>query len=313
MKAAELKTYGGTESILFNKNAPAPKVQPGKVVVEVYAAGVNPFDWKVRAGFMKQTMPLRFPVVLGGDFSGVVSEVGAGVTDYKVGDAVYGQASIFNGGSGALAEYDLAPVKAIARKPKNLNHLEAAAIPLTGVSAIQALVEHANLQSGQKILIHGGAGGIGTIAIQLAKHLAAYVATTVSADDVDYVKKLGADEAIDYKKEKFEESLSGFDAVYDTVGGETYAGSFKILKPGGVIVSMLEKEDRELMEQYGVKAISQFTQVTNARLNKLSELVESGVIKVHIDKIFPLSEAAEALTYLQQGHPRGKVVANVHA
>ena len=165
-----------------------------------------------------------------------------------------------------------------------------------------------NLKGIQKILIHGGAGGIGTIAIQLARHLGAYVATTASAKDLQHVKELGADEAIDYRNQSFENMLHDYDAVYDTVGGETYVKSFRVLKRSGIIVSMVEQPNSELMEQYGVNAIGQFTQVSSERLSKLAELADKRVIKVHVDRTFPLEQAGEALAYLQNGHPQGKVV-----
>ncbi len=308
MKAAQIKKYGGSEVVEINKNAPKPAVSPGCLLVEVHAAGVNPVDWKIREGYMQQMVPLQFPATLGGDFSGVVAEVGEGVSVFKKGDEVYGYASVLSGGSGSFAEFALADAKATARKPKNINHVEAGALPLTGASACQALVDHIGISRSKKILIHGGAGGIGTIAIQLAKHLGAYAATTASAKDLQHVKELGADEAIDYKNQSFEDMLHNYDAVYDTVGGETYVRSFKVLKKDGIIVSMLEQPNSELMKQYGVDAIGQFTQVNSERLSKLAELVDKRVIKVHVYKTFPLERAGEALEYLQKGHPSGKVV-----
>lgn len=311
MKAAQMIKYGGTEAIAVKEDVPRPVLGEGKVLVEVYAASVNPFDWKLRAGYMKDNIPLDFPVTLGGDFSGVIVDAGSGVSNFKENDEVYGQASFLSGGSGSLAQFDLADPKTIALKPKNVDHVQAAALPLTGVSAVQGITEHINLQPGQKILIHGGAGGIGTAAIQLAKHIGAYVATTVSADDFDYVKSLGADEVIDYKNQKFEDLLSDFDAVFDTVGGDTYTRSFKVLRKGGIVVSMLEQPNQELMEQYGVKAIAQGTKVNTECLTKLAALVDEGVLKEHIDKVFPLDQAGEALTYLKEGHPEGKVVVKI--
>jgi len=308
MKAAQIKKYGGSEVVEINKNAPKPTVSRGHLLVEVNAAGVNPVDWKIREGYMQQMAPLQFPATLGGDFSGVVAEVGEGVSGFKKGDEVYGHASILVGGSGSFAEFVSADIKVTARKPENITHVEAGALPLTGVSAWQALVDHMGLSRGKKILIHGGAGGIGSIAFQLARHLGAYVATTVNAKDIQYVKELGADETIDYKNQTFEGMLHDYDAVYDTVGGETYVRSFKVLRKGGIIVSMLEQPRPELMEQYGVNAIGQMTQVNTERLSKLAELVSKRVIKVHVDKTFPLEQAGEALAYLQSGHPRGKVV-----
>ncbi len=305
MKAARISKYGGSEVVEINKNTPKPTASRGQLLVEVHAAGVNPIDWKIREGYLKQ---MQFPITLGGDFSGVVVQVGEGISGFKSGDEVYGYASILSGGSGSFAEFALADPKFTAHKPKNISHVEAAALPLTGVSAWQALVDHIGLSRGKKILIHGGTGGIGTIAIQLARHLGAYVAATASADGIKYVRELGADEAIDYRNQSFENMLHNYDAVYDTVGGETYEKSFKVLKKGGMIVSMLEQPRSELMQQYGVNAIGQFTQVTGERLSKLALLIEKGVIKVHVDKTFPLDKAGEALAYLQNGHPRGKVV-----
>jgi NADPH:quinone reductase-like Zn-dependent oxidoreductase len=237
-----------------------------------------------------------------------VQEVGSGVTGFKKGDEVYGRDGMLGSGSGSFAEFISVDAKVTVRKPKNVSHVEAAALPLTGLSAVQALTEHIGLSKGKKILIHGGAGGIGTMAIQLAKHLGAYVATTASEKDIKYVKELGADEVIDYRKQPFEDLVHGYDAVYDTVGGETYTRSHKVLKKGGIIVSMLEQPNSDLMKRYGVKAIGQFTQANNERLNKLTGLVEKGAIKVHVDKTFPLEKAREALDYLQQGTAQGKVV-----
>ncbi len=311
MKAAQIKKYGSSEVVEINNNAPKPAVSEGHLLIEVYAAGINPVDWKIREGYMAQMLPLKFPATLGGDFSGVVVEVGGGVSGFKKGDEVYGQASALRGGSGSFAEFVLADIKVTARKPKNIGHVEAAALPLTGVSAWQALVDHIGLSRGKKILIHGGAGGIGTMAIQLAKYLGAYVATTAGEKDLQYVRELGADEAIDYKNQSFQDMLNNFDAVFDTVGGDTYEKSFKVLRKGGIIVSMLEQPNQELMKRYGVNAIGQFTQVNSERLSRVAELAEKGVIKMHVDKIFPLDKAREALDFLQTGHPRGKVVLKI--
>lgn len=311
MKAAQIKRYGGSEVVEINKNAVSPAASPGKLIVEVDAAGVNPVDWKIREGYMQQTRSPSFPITLGSDFSGLVIEIGEGVSGFKKGDEVYGQAIVLGGGSGSFAEFASVNEKNVAYKPKKVNHLEAAALPLAGVSAYQALVDHMVLFKGKKILIHGGAGGIGAFAIQLAKHLGAYVTTTASTDSIKYVKDLGADEFIDYRKQSFEDLLHDYDAVFDTVGGDTYIKSFKVLKKGGVIISMLEHPHTDLMGKHGVNAIAQFTHVTSERLAKLAELIDQGAVKVHIDRIFPLEEAAEALSYQQKGHPRGKVVLEI--
>jgi alcohol dehydrogenase len=280
----------------------------GKVLVIIKAAGVNPADWKVREGYFQQMTPLQFPSTLGMDFSGIIEKVGEGVSDFKQGDEVYGDVAAIRSGSGAFAEMALANADSIAHKPKTLSHEEAAGLPLVGVSAWQALVETIRLSKGQKILIHGGAGGIGSIAIQLAKRFGAYIATTVSTNDKQFVKELGADEVIDYKTQSFDDLLHDYDAVFDTVGGETYTRSFKVLKKGGIIVSMLEQPNQELMERFGVKAIYQFTKVNRERLTKLAQWVDQNNIRVNVDRTFPLEETAKALDYQRDVHPRGKVV-----
>ena len=305
-----MKGYGSSDEVIeINDNASAPNdPSAGKVLVKIKAAGIDPVDWKIREGHMQQMMPLQFPSPLGMDFSGVIEKVGQGVSQFSQGDEVYGQASIMSGGSGAFAEMALANADSIAHKPKSLSHPEAAGLPLVGVSAWLALVETIGLQKGQKILVHGSAGGIGSVSIQLAKHLGAYVATTVSTNDKQFAKQLGANEIIDYKTQTFEELIRDYDAAFDTVGGETYGRSFKVLKRGGIIVSMLEQPNQELMKQFGVKAIFQFTPVNRDRLTKLAQWVDQNNIRVNVDKTFPLEEAGKALDYQRDVHPRGKVV-----
>jgi NADPH:quinone reductase-like Zn-dependent oxidoreductase len=310
MKSAQINKYGSSEVIEINQSTSEPTVSSGKVLVIIKAAGINPADWKIREGGLQQLISLQFPSTLGIDFSGVIKQVGEGVSpsDFKQGNEVYGQAGVINGGSGAFAEMALANTESIANKPKRLSHAEAAGLPLVGVSAWQALVENIGLSKGQKILIHGGAGGIGSIAIQLAKYLGADVATTVSINDKQFVQELGADQVIDYKTQTFEDLLHDYDAVFDTVGDETYRRSFKVIKKGGVIVSMLEQPDSELMSQYGIKAIFQFTQVDRERLTKLTQWVDENNIRVNVEKTFSLDEAGDALDYQKDVHPRGKVV-----
>jgi alcohol dehydrogenase len=316
MKSIQIRGYGGYDVVEVKKTASVPNISSGKVLVNVKASGVNPVDWKIREGYMQQLIQLQFPSTLGMDFSGVVEQIGEvngdAPVDFKQDDEVYGQASLSSGGSGAFAELAMANKDSIAHKPKTLNHIEAAGLPLVGVSAWQALVENIRLSKDQKILIHGGAGGIGSIAIQLAKHLGAYVATTVSTNNKQFVQELGADQIVDYKKENFEDILQDYDAVFDTVGGETNKRSFRVLKKGGgIIVSTLEQPNTELMSQYGIKAVFLFSQVNKQRLTKLAQWVDQNNIKVNIAKTFPLDEASNALDYQKGGHPRGKVVLTV--
>ena len=310
MRAAQINSYGGKEVLRVTAQAPQPSAGKGQVLVEVHAASVNPFDWKVREGLIQSKVQLAFPATLGGDMSGVVVEIGEDVADFEIGQEVYGQAGPLSS-VGSFAEFAPARAKALARKPASVDFITAAAVPLTGTSAYQALVDTLQLQAGQKILIHGGAGGIGSFAVQLAKHLGAHVATTVAPEDIDFVKTLGADQAIDYTSQKFEQQLRGFDAVYDTIGGDTYTRSFEILKPGGQIVSMTEGPREDLMSKYQVTAAYQSSKVTSERLTHVAQLIDQGALKVTIDKIFPLDEAAEALDYVHKGHHRGKVIIKV--
>jgi len=313
MKSAQINRYGRSEVIEINQNTPLLNLSSEKILVDVKAAGVNPIDWKIREGYMKQMISLQFPSTLGMDFSGIIKEVSKDISteEYKQGDEVYGQASVTNGGTGAFAEIALTNTDNVALKPKSLNYAEAAALPLVGVSAWQALVENMELSKDQKILIHGGAGGIGSIAIPLAKNLDAYVATTASSDDKEFVQNLGADEVIDYKSQDFEELVHDYDAVYDTVGGQTYTKSFKVLKKCGIIVSMLEPPNSDLMEKFGVKAIFQLTQVNKDRLTQLAKWIDKNNIKIHVDKTFSLDETAKALDYVKDVHPRGKVIIKI--
>lgn len=308
MKAAQISQYGHADQIKI-VDVDKPTVSDGKVLIEVKAASINPFDSKVREGMLGDSFKL--PATLGGDIAGVVAEVGEGVQGIKPGDKVYGQAGVAGGASGAFAEFALTGEQQVALMPQNLDFLQAAAVPLTGLSALQVIQKHMQLQSGQKILIHGGAGGIGTMAIQIAKHLGAYVATTATGDGIAYVKNLGADEVIDYKTQQFDELLDGYDAVFDTVGGDTYQRSFKVLKKDGIVVSMLEQPNESLMQQYGVRAEYQQTRTNRADLDTLRGLIEQGAVTVHVDAAYPLDKAMEAFQAWENGSVKGKIVLQV--
>ena len=308
MKAVQISSYGGNEVLEINENASKPIPARNQLLIKVEAASLNPVDKAIRAGYLKEIVPLPLPTTLGGDFSGIIKEVGEGVSEFKIGDHVYGQGNTLSGGSGSFAEFLIANDINTAHKPRNINFIEAAALPIAGVSALQALEENINIKPGQKILIHGGAGGIGSIAIQIAKFHGAFVAATVSKDDIDFAKKIGADQVIDYRNESFEEILREFDATLDTVGGDITKKSFKVLRKGGVLVSMLGQPDKELVNKYGIKAIGQNTNTNKQNLDRLTKLIDSGNIKVIIDKVFPIIQIRDAFLYLEQGHPKGKVV-----
>lgn len=311
MKALQISSYGDNSVLELKTDVPTPSISPDQILVEVHAGSINPFDTYVRSGMVKDSMPLTLPATVGENYAGVVKEVGVNVSGFSIGDEVYGRSSALNGSSGAFAEVAAANIEGAAKKPKNIDFLEAAALPLVGSSAVQALEDHIKLQKDQKILIHGGAGGIGHIAIQLAKAMGAYVATTVSADDKDFVKELGADEVIDYKTEDFSEILKDFDAVYSTARGDVVEKSFKVLKKGGVLVSMTGQPDENMAKEHGVTAIGQGTKTNTEHLDRVRELVEGGKIAVHIDKVFPFEKAVDAWEYQEKGHPRGKVVIQI--
>lgn len=310
VKAVRVHNYGGAEMVRI-EDAPLPGPRAGELLIRILAAGVNPIDWKIRAGYLQQARPLPLPLTLGGDFSGVVEAVGAGVSGFRAGDEVYGQAGVFNGGSGAFAERALARAASVAAKPRSLPPTEAAALPTAGVSALQGLTRYLRVSAGQKVLIHDGAGGVGSIAIQMAKHLGAHVATTLSAGDIAYVKGLGADEVIDYDSRQFEEVLGGLDGVLDAVGCDTYVRSFRVLKKGVRPVAVLEPPGRELRNDFGVEALALSTLVTSERLTMLARLVDEGALRVRVDQTFPLERAGAALHYLEKASPKGKVVLKI--
>ena len=310
MRAAQISAYGGKNVLVVNDQVPQPVPQAGQVLVQVQAAGINPFDYAVREGLVQQMAELNFPATLGGDVAGLVSATGEGVIDFKIGQAVYGQANALSG-QGSFADFTLVKAESLAAKPQTVDFPTAAGLPLVSVSAYQALVDHMNLQTDQKILIHGGAGGIGSMAVQLANYLGAYVAATASAEDADYVKGLGADTVIDYHRQDFSQLLKDYDAVFDTVGGETNQKSYSILGNGGVLVSMIMAADDNLAAAHNIQYVHQFTRVTSQRLTKIAELVDGGKLRLHIDKLFPLAEAAEALEFSKTSHTRGKVILSV--
>ncbi len=310
MKSAQISRYGDATVVDINE-VNTPVVGDSQVLVEVQAVSLNPFDTMVRAGYLQEAIPLQLPVTLGGDIAGTVTEVGASVTNVSVGDKVYGQANVVAGNSGAFAEFAATSAGQIAKLPASLDFEQAASLPLVGVSAVQALKDHINLQTGQKIFIHGGAGGIGSVAIQLAKHLGAYVATTASGEKLDYVKQLGADEVIDYKSEDFAAKLKDYDAVFDTVGGDDFNKALSILKKGGVAVSMIAPADETKLAELGVTAITQSTHVTTAKLDELRQLIDAGVVTPQIGKVYPLADIQSAFETRESGKVHGKVVVTV--
>jgi NADPH:quinone reductase-like Zn-dependent oxidoreductase len=306
MKAVRVHAYGGPEQLRLEE-VPQPKAESGKVVVRISASSVNPIDYKLASGVMRQIMPINFPWIPGGDFSGFVEEVGSGVTGLKKGDAVYGDAS----GGGAYAEFYAGPVTMIARKPQKLGHVEAASVPLAGQTAWQGLFDHGHLARGETVLIHAAAGGVGSFAVQLAHWKGAKVLATASAANADYVRSLGADSVIDYKATPFESVAKNVDLVFDLLGGDTQRRSYGVLKPGGRLVATSQPPSEEEAAKHKVQATMMQMKAAATNLTQLTELLDAGKIKTLVSKTYPLAKAHDAWTEMISGHTRGKTVLEV--
>jgi alcohol dehydrogenase len=332
MKAFILDHYGKNDSVRIGE-MPDPEVQENDVLVQVHAAGVNPLDYKIRDGEFKLILPYRLPVILGNEVAGIVVRVGSRVRRFRPGDEVYARTE--KDQIGAFAEFISLNEDAAAIKPKALTMEEAASIPLVGLTAWQVLIERAGLKKGQKVLIHAGSGGVGTFAIQLAKHLGAIVATTTSTENLDMVKRLGADIAIDYTKDDFANVLSGYDVVLNSLGTETLNKSLQVLKPGGKLISISGPPDPSFAKDLGVSWILGqamrflsyrirmeakrhrvsysflFMAPSGDQLREITSLVDSGIIRPVVDQVLPFDSIEEALAKVEQGHVKGKVVVKV--
>lgn len=332
MKALTFKRYGKSPDIGLT-DIPRPTLKADELLVQVHAAGLNPIDNMIPTGMFKPVLHFQLPATLGSDLAGVVTEVGSNVTRFKPGDAVF--ASIFDLGTGAIAEFAVVPERAAALKPANLSFVQAASIPMVGLTSWQALKERVNLQPGQKIFIPAGSGGIGTFAIQLAKHLGARVGTTTSTANVELVRALGADEVVDYKAQEFEMVLRDYDAVLGTVRGDAIEKSMSIVRPGSQIVSLIGPLDAAfarvkrlnvlltfvfgLMSRKIIRLAKKrnlhysflFVHPNGAQLAEIGRLLEGQQIQPVIDRVFPFEKAKDALEYLAQGRAKGKVVVQV--
>lgn len=332
MKAYLLQKYGKKEQLQLGE-VKIPELDPHDVLVEIHAAGLNLLDSKIKSGEFKLILPYKMPLILGHDVAGVVTKVGAQVSKFRVGDEVYSRPSDFR--IGTFAEFLAIHEKDLALKPKNLTMEEAASIPLVGLTAWQAFVEKAKLKKGQKVFIQAGSGGVGTIAIQLAKHLGAQVATTASEKSFDMLRSLGADVLVDYKKEEFEKVLKGYDLVLNSQDTQTLEKSLTILKPGGKVVSISGPPTKEFAAELGfgwfmrlvTSILSRsilkkaknlkvdysflFMKSNGQQLADLTALIESGAILPVMDRIFPWEEINEALAYIESGRAKGKVVVKV--
>src|SRR6266568_5007696 len=305
MKAAFIEQHGGPE-VLKHGDLPDPVAGPGEVVIDIFAASVNAADWKARRGGYGQ---MKFPYVLGRDFSGVISAVGEGVHDLRVGDAVFGVCDA--GQEGAYAEKIAVKAAIIARKPDGLSHVDAAALALTGLTAMSAVEETLKLRAGETILIQGGAGGVASFALQLAKHIGARVITTASAANHDYLRKLGADEIIDYNTTDFTQVVANCDAVFDTVGGEVAHKSFAALKPGGRAAFIASGAQAPKPNRNDVISLRPAVGRSRQSLERIAELFAAGAIRPPEIKLYRLSEAADAHRLSESRHFRGKLVFQV--
>lgn len=330
MKAAYINRYGKIDDVQVSEQ-PKPSLSEDAVLVKVHAASINPVDLRVLEGEFKAILPVKFPFILGSDFAGTVVEVGSNVTQFKAGDEVYAKIDL----NGAFAEYTVVQQSSLALKPKNISMDLAASLPLVALTAWQALVEIAKVQSGQKMLIHAGSGGVGSIAIQLAKSLGAIVATTTSGKNTRWVRELGADIIIDYKTADFEQELKDYDVVLDTQGGKTLEKSLNVVKRGGRIISISGPPDQAFAEavnpnrflkcvipllswsirhkakKRGITYSFLFMQPNGQQLSKISELVEAGKIKPIVDQIYDFAQIKEAFQYVNTGRSKGKVVLKI--
>ena len=308
MKAVRIHKYGGPE-VLNYEDAPRPEPQADEVLIRVHAAGVNRFDWEIRAGHLKDIFPVSFPLILGWDLSGVIEEAGSSATRFKKGDEVYSMPDPTR--NGAYAEYIVVRESEVALKPKSLHHIRAAAIPLGALTAWHALFDTAQLQPGQRVLIHGGAGGVGHFAVQLAKWKGAYAMATASTKNQELLRKLGADETIDYTQQRFENVARKVDVVLDPIGGETQERSWKVLKKGGILVSLVQPPSEGKAKSAGIRAAMLDSQPDGEHLAEIANIIDSGQLAPVIDRILPLSEVRRAHELSKSGHTQGKIVLRI--
>jgi len=332
MKAFIVTRYGSSDVVQL-REMPDPELRDDDVLVQIHAAAVNPGDLRLRNGEFKHIMPFRLPFIMGNDLAGVVVRVGSRVRRFKPGDEVYAHPD--KDQIGTFAEFIAIVEGAVAHKPKQLTMEEAASVPVVGLTAWQALIERANLKKGQKVFIHAGSGGVGTFAIQLAKHLGAIVATTTSTANVDWVKRLGADVVIDYRKDDFENILHDYDVVLNSQGQETLEKSLRVLRPGGKLISISGPPDAVFAKELGLNWILRlamhalsyrigkkakrrdvsysflFMRASGDQLAEITSLIDSGIIRPVVDRVFPFASTKEAIAYVESGRAKGKVVVSM--
>lgn len=309
MKSVRIHRFGGAE-VLALDDVSVPEPRPDEIIVKVLAASVNPVDFKTREGHFPPVSAAQLPYTLGRDLSGIVERAGFSTSDFQPGDAVY---AMLGNDRGSQAQYVAVKRVEAAAKPASLDHVQAAAVPLAGLTAWQGLFDHGGLAAGQRVLIQGGAGGVGHLAIQLAKAAGAVVATTVAREDLDFARRLGADQVIDYRTQRFEEELQLVDVVFDLVGGDTQGRSWPVLKPGGILVSTLMEPSQGMALKLGVRGLRYMALPNGRQLAKIGELIEQGKVKPHVAATYRLTEVAAAERRLEQKHLRGKLVLDIAA
>ncbi|MFA0515082.1 NADP-dependent oxidoreductase [Vibrio breoganii] len=304
MRAVRIHQYGGTETLKLEQ-IDKPTINDDDILIQVKAASINPVDWKIREGYLKDFIPYAMPITLGWDVSGIVTQVGSNVSQFSVGDEVFSRPDIARDGS--YADYIAVKADEAVLKSTKLDFVQAAALPLAGITAWQCLVDVANIQTGQRVLIHAGAGGVGHLAIQIAKAKGATVVATASSANLELLTQFGADEAIDYSKAPLSEQISPVDVVLDTMGGEVQQLSWSLLKPNGMMVSVVEPPSEETAKEHNVQAAFVFIQPSARILTELNKLVESDQLRPFVEHRFPLENIADAHLQSQSGRTRGKI------
>ncbi len=308
MNAIRIHEFGGPE-VLKYEDAPQPMPAADEVLIKVHASGVNPIDCKIRAGHAQGRFPVEFPLIPGWDVSGEIEEVGSDIINFRIGDEVYARPDPTK--DGTYAEYVAVKANQISLKPRSIDHNNAAAVPLAGLTAWQALFDHGELEEGQKVLIHGATGGVGSYAVQMAKWKGAYVIGTTSSKNIDFLKDLGADETIDYNSEKFEDKVKDADLVIDLIGGETQKRSLQVLKNGGRLITTVAPEYKDLAKEKNIHLENFMAQSDPEDLEQIAALIDEGKIKPFVEKIMPLKDAAKAHELMENGSVQGKIVLEV--
>jgi NADPH:quinone reductase-like Zn-dependent oxidoreductase len=308
MKAIVIHEYGGPE-VLKYEDVPQPEPEEDQLLIRVVAAGVNPVDGMIRSGLFAKNGSRAFPIILGGDVAGVVEKIGSNVTKFKAGDPVFAYVSLDN--SGGYAQYALVKEGEAAPKPKSLTYVEAAAVPIVALTAWQALIDSAKLSAGQTVLIHGGSGGVGSFAIQIARARGAKVIATASKANQDLLKELGADTAVDYTKQKFEDVAKDVDVVLDSIGKDTLARSYGVVKKGGFIVSLVARPNQAELDKHGIRGAALSVEPNSEELAEIGRLIDEKKIRVIVSQTLPLAEARKAQEQAATGHTRGKIVLKI--